>query len=487
MYFLTFRRETLPTLAIFPVQKLVNPKITRIFAPSKSNTMAQFRHLDHKNLVAFVRVVSELIRVDNVIDAEEIQMLMQLEQQYGFDRTYKREAIRLTLADAVSQLSQLDLQARTQILEAFSAIAGADRVCVTREAIMLLALRYCLEGKQTRQCQVIDCPASMAAPDQSPYVMYVESDYDDERHEQIDSQMELIQLMLQQSGLRLFYVEQIVSKLSEMDKDMMLTTLGYLAPELDDMQVTQMYERMQDTDTATFTTHVLARDLQMTTLRNVQPSLLISMGSAFLRITLQDDVRSHLKSFLQDFGKLVSPNSIAHTSLDAGNDKLRYFGYYKAFIDFILKAEPKESHLVIWPLKSEFEFPEAHRTLRLNQQEASLYTLILEHTYKHDGKGLPLCYTPAQKRIEALYRTIYCCKKCVDEADVIYPDNLAPIRAKIEKKMRDQLTGISNLEDYIPHNDNRQGYYRIAAHARNIKVKADIREEEVDLQDYNWR
>lgn len=450
--------------------------------------MATFRHLDHKNLVAFVRVISELIKIDNVIDAEEITMLLILEQQYGFDRTYKREAMHLSLADAINQLAQLDLQARTQILQSFNDIAGADRVCVTREAIMLLALRYVLEGKQQKKCQVIDCPANMSAPDQSPFVMYVESEYDDERHEQIDSQMELIQLMLQQYGLRLFYVEQIVNKLSEMDKNMLMTTLGYLAPELDNMQVEQMYERMQTTDTPTFTTRVMARDLQVSALRNISSSLLISMGSSFLCITLEDSVLSHLKDFLQDFGQLVSPGSIvANTHIDAGDDKLRYFGYYKAFFDFILKAEPKESHLVIWPFKSEFEFPEAHRTLRLNQQEASLYTLILEYTYKHEGKGLPLCYTPAQKRIETLYRTIYCNKKCVDESEVIYPENLAPIRAKIERKMRDQLSGLSNLEDYIPHNDNRQGFYRIAAHVHNINVKADIREEEINLQDYDWR
>lgn len=450
--------------------------------------MAQFRHLDHKNLVAFVRVVSELIKIDNVIDAEEISILLQLEQQYGFDRSYKREAMHLTIADAIAQLSQLDLQARTQILQSFEAIVGADRVCVTREAIMLLALRYCLEGKQNKDCQVINCPAVLSAPDQSPYVMYVESDYNEEYHEQIDNQIELIQLMLQQYGLNLFYVEQIVSKLSEMDKNMMLMTLGYLAPELDDSQIAQMYERMQETDSETFTTRVLARDLQISALRNIGPSLLISMGSSFLCIALKDSFKGQLKSFISDFSQLVSPYTISSgTSLEVGNDQLRYFGYYKAFFDFILKAEPKESHLVIWPLKSEFEFPEAKRTLRLNQQEASLYTLILEFTYKHEGKGLPLCYTPAQKRIEALYRTIYCCKKCVDEADVIYPENLAPIRAKIEKKMRDQLSGLSNLEDYIPHNDNRQGFYRIAAHVRNIMVKADIREDEINLQEYNWK
>ena len=464
-------------------------KNQRIFAPKYDQFfMAQFRHLDRKNLVAFVRVVSELIRIDNVIDTEEINMLLQLEQQYGFDRSYKRETMHLSLSDAVGQLSQLDLQARTQILQSFADIVGADRVCVAREAIMLLALRYCLEGKMDRGCRIIDCPSAIVSNDQQPYVMYAENDYDDEWHEQIDQQMELMQLLLQQHGLRLFYVEQIVSKLSEIDKDIMLTTLGYLAPELDDQQVVQIHERMRQTGTATFTTRVMGRDLQLSALRNIEPSLLISMGSSFLCIKLKETVMSHLKSFLRDFSMLVSPASLTNNaSLEAGNDKLRYFGYYKAFFDFILKAEPKESRIVIWPLKSEFDFPEANRTLRLNQQEASLYTLILEYTYRHEGRGLPLCYTPAQKRIENLYRNIYCCKKCVDEADVIFPDNMAPIRAKIEKKMRDQLSGLSNLEDYIPRNDNRQGFYRIGAHVRNIMVKADIREDEVSLLDYQWR
>lgn len=442
------------------------------------------RHLDHKSLVALVRVIIVLIKADRVIDASEVQKLEELERQYGFDRSLMAEAQRITFAEAVSQLASLDAPMRQQIRLSLVDLAGADRQCVPGEALLLVALSYCLEHGNA-DCGLLPNPYETEVP--SPYVLYIENERDESVHAQLNESQRLIRLSLQQYGFRLLYVEELVAQLLQLDPSMLLKVLGYMAPELDDQQVVQIYERMQQMDTAAFCSHVMVRGLQLTSLRQAGPSLLFHVGPAFLRVGVGDGVLPAVQHFLDEYGQRVSPGAIQPLlSVDADHGQLKYDGYFKSFFDLLAKAEPKESAMVIWPMKSEFEFPGVKRSLRLNQQEASLYTLILEYTYAHGGKGLPLSYTREQRDIEALYRRIYCCKKFVDAAEVIFPDNLAPIRAKIERKMREQLSGLSNIEDFIPRNDGRQGYYRISALPRMVSIRPDSRSEVVSVGEYKW-
>ncbi len=442
------------------------------------------RRLDHKSLVAFVHVVIQLIKADHIIDASEVRQLELLEQQYGFDRHEMAEAQRLTLSEAVSRLAQLDSDARRSILASLSELAGADRQCVPGEALLLVALRYCLE-LQEQDCELL--PSSDTSDSFNPYVLYIENERDDEVHRQLESGLQLLRLQFQQYGFRLLFIEDLVSQLAQLDQPLLQKVLGYMAPQLDDAQLRQIFGRIRQMDTSTFCTHVLVRGQQLTSLRQSAPSLLIHLGPAYLRIGLRQGVTATVRQFLAEYSQRVSPTAIISLpNADTAAGKLKYDGYFKAFFQLLVKAEPQESSLVIWPMKSEFEFPEVKRTLRLNQQEASLYSLIIEYNYSHGCKGLPLCYTPEQKSIEALYRRIYCSKKFVDASDVIYPDNLAPIRAKIERKMREQLSGLSNLEDFIPHNEGRQGYYRISALPKMIRIKPDSRQEVVAVGEYKW-
>lgn len=442
------------------------------------------RHLDHKSLVALVHVIIKLIKADHIIDVSEVEQLTVLEKQYGFSRREMSEAQRISLAEAVGQLASLDAEMRNNIMTSLLELAGADRQCVPSEALLLTALRYCLEMKDG-DCQLLYSNEATAFA--SPYVLYVENEPDVAIHNQLREEQKLIRLTFQQYGFRLLFIEDLVSQLSQLEQPVLQKLLGYLAPELDDVQLEQIYDRMLQMDTSTFCTHVLVRGLQLSSLRQSEPSLLIYIGSAFLRIGLKAGVMPTIQRFLEVYRQHVSPSAIVPLlSADTSSGKLKYDGYFKAFFELLVKAEPKESPMVIWPMKSEFEFPAVKRTLRLNQQEASLYTLILEYNFAHGCKGLPLCYTNEQKNIEALYRRIYCRKKFVDATEVIFPDNLAPIRAKIERKMRDQLAGLSNLEDFIPHNEGRQGYYRVTALPKMVCVKPDSRQEIVGIGDYYW-
>lgn len=445
------------------------------------------RRFEHKTLAALLLVITRMIKADSRVDAEEIAHLTQLEEMYGFDRTLMAEASRLTLAEAVKRLAALDAGARSQVMASLGSLARTDRLMERHEALLLLALRYCLGEGGSEVCEIVSGNRQRHSSDLGSYIIYYETATDAERHRQIDEQWELMSLLAQHHGLQLMVVERIVADLCRQDEAMVRKLMGYMAPELNDQQLQQLHERMHRMDTVTFGQRVLVRDLQYGALRDVRPSLLVSLGHGdMLRIELRDDVLTHLRRLTADYSQLASPGMEALRIIDNAGEEghFRFYGYYHDFFGLLVESEPRESRIVVWPNKSEFDFPDAGRTLRLNQQEASLYTLILYHTYA--GKGLPLCYSPEQRQIEARYKRIYCRKKLVDADEVIYPDNLAPIRAKIERKMREQLVGLDNLEDFIPRNVDREGYYRVLAPASMVKVRPDYRQAEVGISLFDW-
>lgn len=447
----------------------------------------KFRHLDRKSLAALLLIIIKMIKADSRIDADEIKQLTLLENQYGFDRTLMNEASQLTVADAVERLKELDKPMREQIMKSLTELASLDRVMERHEAMLLLTMRMCLM-EQKENYQVISSPHNHRGDHLGTYILYFENETNKQVHEQLDHDWELQTLRLQQSGLTLFYVENIVKNLCKQDQKMVKKLLGYLAPRMSDEQIEMLYERMCKMDTATFCREILIKSLEMKQLRKSGPSLLINLGTSdFLQIKLTQSPLEHIREFLANYSELVSPSPAAiWVNDDSGH--FSYYSYYRDFFGLLVQAEPKESRIVLWPNKSEFTFPGASCTLRLNPQEASLYSLILTYTYKYNKQGLPLSFDDAKEleKLKRLYIRIYCKKKFVDEEAVIYPDPLAPIRAKIEKKMREQLEGLDNLEDFIPRNENREGYYRITAPAKMVCVRPDLRKAEVSIEEWEW-
>jgi len=448
----------------------------------------KYKRIDRRSLAALLLVITRIIKADSRIDADEVSQLLRLEDKFGFDRSVMNESSRLTLAEAIEQLRTLDKPLRLDIMQSLTELASSDRILERHEAMLLLSLRYCLMD-ECPNCQVISSRVSHRGGDLGTYLLYFESERNEKVHQQIHEQWELQKLLLQQSGLSLFYVEHLVARLAEQDPVLMKTLLGYMAPSMTDEQIESLYLRMERMDTASFGREILVRGMELIELRCAGPSLLINLGTTdFLRIGITEEPLAHIRRFLDDYSHLASPGMTPIRAMedDLRDGHFRYYSYYRDLFNLLVSTEPQESRLVVWPNKSEFYFPDAARTLRLNQQEASLYCLILAYTYKYKKQGLPLSYTADQRKIEALYSTIYCRKKFIDEEDVIFPDNLAPIRAKIEKKMRLQLEGLDNIEDFIPRNYDRQGFYRIAAPASMVKVRPDLRQSEMPFDEFEW-
>ena len=460
-----------------------------------------------KERIAIARIVSDMIKADNIIEESEIEMLNKFKIEYNIDSRILSEARFVKFSTAVSDLSSLKDEEKIDIFKTIRGMAIADGVCVPKEAMLLLALRYALGIERDKKnpknyiinhdvnVKLISCPTGETSIT-SQYVIYIEGARYDAENEDIRKNFEVNVLKLRQWGFDFIYIPSLIEEFRTMNEEYVKDVISYMAPELPMETINIVYERLLRMDTITFCNHVLADKLQVDEVKNATPSLFINIGTSivpyctvsgpvdcyteFLCIPLTSDITSQINDFIRAYSKLVSFYSTPNpTYLDENANRFKYFGFYKAMFDFLVKAEPKESDIIVYPWNSRFEFPQiALDDLVLSPQEATLYKLILECTYNHPLGGLPTSYTKYQKEIHEMYAKIY------HKKNAVFPDNMAPIRSRIEAKMRKQLDGLANLEEYIPK--LKDGKYVVSAPACRIKVRNTHYDSSKNFVGYNW-
>ena len=462
-----------------------------------------------KEKIAIARIVSDMIKADNIIEESEIEMLNKFKTDYEIDSRILGEARHVKFSKAVSDLDSLKDEKKLEIFKTIKDIAAADGVCVPREAMLLLALRYAfgIERdpnnhkkyiiKHNRNVKLISCPTGETSLT-NQYVIYIEGKYHNAENESIRKNFEVNVLNLRQWGFDFIYIPSLIDEFSAMNAEYVKDVISYMAPELTEKTISIVYNRLLNMDTVTFCNHVLAEKLHVEEVKNSTPSLLINIGTSivpyctasgpvecyteFLCIPLNGDITSQIRDFIKAYGKLVSFHSTPNSTYLSDNiNRFKYFGFYKAMFDFLVKAEPKESDIIIHPWNSLFEFPQiALEDLVLSPQEAALYKLILECTYNHPLGGLPTSYNAKyQNEIKDMYAKIY------HKKDAILPDNMAPIRSRIEAKMRKHLNGLANMEEYIPKMKN--GKYVISAKPERIKIRDSHYDKAENFIGHQWK
>ena len=447
----------------------------------------------NKERIAIARIVSDMIKADNIIEESEIEMLNKFKSIYNIDSHILSEARHVKFSAAVSNLEGLEDTEKIEIFKTIQSMAIADGVCVPREALLLLALRYAfgivrdpknhkiLIINHNKKVRLISCPTGETAIT-SQYVIFIEGNYNEAVNESIKKNFEVNVLHLRQWGFDFIYIPSLIDEFRAMNSEYVKDVVSYMAPELTEETINIVYERLLKMDTITFCNHVLAEKLHVEDVKNTAPSLFINIGTSivpycsvsgpvecyteFLCIPLDEDITSLIRDFIKAYSKLVSFYSTPNPTFLSDNlNRFKYFGFYKAMFDFLVKAEPKESDIIIHPWNNSFEFPQiAIDDLVLSPQEAAIYKLILQYTYNDDKlDGLPTGYTKFPQKIQETYSKIY------HKKEAILPDNMAPIISRIGTKMRKHLDGLANLDDYIPK--MKDGKYIVTARPERIKIR----------------
>ena len=130
---------------------------------------------------AIARIISDMIKADNIIEESEIKDMKRLMSEYSITHQEMSDARKIRFSDAVNTLKELSIRERKAFFDHIYSIALSDNICVPREALLLIALQYCLieadkksEGNTPLpKPYLISCPTGEASFNDQ-YMVYLE-------------------------------------------------------------------------------------------------------------------------------------------------------------------------------------------------------------------------------------------------------------------------------------------------------------------------
>lgn len=469
--------------------------------------------IPRKQRIAIARILSDLIKSDKIIDQSEILLFNELQQQFGITRHDCLEAMYISLTQAMTEVRNLDHEAKLQLQEALLHTANADNQCVAREALILLALKYVLEDSDGKY-ELLSCDTHGSYIEEK-FIVYVESDEHELVNDEIRCDVEAICDKTRLWNFDFIYIPQIAERLQQMDACYIQDIIRYLRPMFDDRVVELIYNRLTHITTEEFTSELLGAQMNMPSLRYAEPSLLINFGSSiaspsvsksetplqhiyteFLRIRIDGNVIEEVSRFITDYSKFITDREMVRPQLQENDFK--YFGFYKALFDFIAQADGiqllERKMIIDLPRKSLWI---GGHELRLSPTHLTTYILLLVQSI--NGYGLPHfrsleqveSHTALCEELTRRYHKIYASLSSSSSSwEIAKTRNIAAYMAHIKQKMR-TLVHVSP-DMYLPTHKSIDGmdYYCVNLSVDNVYVRCAISDsaQEIRLRDYRpWR
>ncbi len=370
-------------------------------------------NMTREQRIAIARIISDMIKADNIIEETEILDMKRLMSYYSLTHQDMTDARNIKFSDSVPILRDLSLKDRKELVSKIYEIAQSDNICVPREALLLIALKYCLlndDKKGPCRPYLVSCATGEATLNDQ-YMVYIESNYDEEMNERLETNFRLLVMMSRLSGFNFIYIPRMVSEFQNMRKEYVIDVISYMAPNLDQKFIRKVYERLCSMTTVEFFRSVLYERLQVKIPHNIVPSLLINIGTSvvpycsaggpvqyyteFLCVPITSDILSLVEEILGYYQSRVSVRQTI--TYGNGNGQFKYFGFYKALFDFLIAPPPVAPNLVFLGQSIKtgkhqvaFQFDGGYeKTIDLTPKEYNTYFSIARKSYEK-RPGLPV-------------------------------------------------------------------------------------------------
>jgi len=427
--------------------------------------------------ISVARIVSDLIKADSVIDSREMDLFGSIKDAFHLNRESLSNARFITFADAVNNLSLLDRDEKKDLMDKFKKITLADGMCNKDEALLMIALMYCLESTYEAEMVHIQVPQQGLQLENSQ-VIYVEAEYDNEINDVISKNYQQIENAMRLAGFDFAYIPQIAKTYRSTPEKLFNEVMTFLTPNLEDNELSNIQEKISSMTTAEFCKEQLFKKLNIKCLSDTHPALLIKVGETvsennifanFLKIVIDTDILSEIKQFMYRFTSMMNAEYSILRNIYNSNDRFIYSGVYKQIMDLCLMKENSMSTVLLDTLKQKIRFPEINEELKVSRSEKALYALILAESIT-GGLNLNSPITARQMRIheekmEKLmkkYRNVY--QFFGGEVDsvpnLMDPTIRRPKFSKINKCISELEGKLTSPDDYMIKRTS-EGLYRI--------------------------
>ena len=292
---------------------------------------------------------------------------------------------------------------------------------------------------------LISCPTGEASFNDQ-YMVYLESSYDEERNEELKQHFRLLVTITRLCGFNFIYIPKMVEEFRGMNEQYVKDVISYMAPNLEEAIIQQVYDRLCDMTTVDFFRNVLYERLQVKALHNTPPSLLINIGTSvvpfcsaggsiqyyteFLCIPISSGILTLVDDILGFYQSKVSIRQ--SITINDSKGQFKYFGFYKALFDFLVAPPPVVPDLVFLGQDMKtgryqvaFKFDDGNeKKVTFTPKEYDIYLQVALKTYKSRPRGLPVTYDKHIKPTIAHLKS----KISSDIPDLNYSDQYKPER-----------------------------------------------------------
>lgn len=448
----------------------------------------------HHQKIAIARLISDLIKSDDVICREEITLYNQIVSSFDISQDELYEAQFIPQAEAVAYIKKMTPSEQKKIYSILQKAAYSDNSCVAREALLLLTLSLMLndnEGKYHLLSSLMKGWQNI-----EKYVMYIESDYMPAINEEIQQQYETISNLLHLWKFEFIYFPKIAQSLCEMDRDYLCDIIRYMNPRISADMLNTLYDRLTKFTTESFTRDYLGNSSHQNHFYDIEPSLLINVGTShvpastpalqdtyfinFLTIRLDDEpncVLNEVRRFLDQYETFITEPEYHRPK--RGKPLFHYHGFYKQLFDFLARhhTNGEENKILI-------DIPARRIWMRgievqMSATQLATYVFILHQTLCTHHCGLVKAgqhHPLSDKEVQRLGRTYHMiCNLFRDTpiAERSYLEDIQNIRGYIAR-IRTLIMHHIDEQDvnfYLPIDSKDKSMYHITIDSSKVLLK----------------
>lgn len=449
----------------------------------------------HHQKIAIARLISDLIKSDDVICKEEISLYNQIVSSFDLSQDELYESQCISLAESVGYLKNMPQDEQLKIYNILKKAAYSDASCVSREALLLQTLSLVLNDKSEKY-QLFSTKIS-GWQNTEKYVMYIESDYMTAINEEILAQYDAIANLLHLWNFEFVYIPRLSQAFCEMDRKYLCDIIRYMNPRLSDDALDNLYQRLTTITTETYTRDYLVNTCHQNIFYDIQPSLLINVGLShipaqnatqldthfinFLTIRLEDETSCVLKEvnrFINQYESYITEPEYYRPTRN--KHLFHYHGFYKQLFDFLARQHTngEENSILI-------DLP-AHRIwmrgieIQMSATQLATYIFILHQSFCTHHGGLTKAgqhYPLSEKEVARLGRAFHGICNLFREIPMSdtrsYLEDVANIRgyiARIRALIAHHI-GTEDVDYYYPNDSADKSMYHVAIDPRHVRIR----------------
>ena len=413
---------------------------------------------------AISRIMSDLIKLDSVITASELDFLESVHDRYGVTQQDRKVGFYMPLEEAVSIIASQPEGFRREIYGLMEEGSKADGLCSRPEALLLMAVS-CACGLNAGARGRVYSFESKGIPLHRDQLIYVSREDRNDMSLLADADTyDDVNNLARLAGFELVYVPRIATHFKTYAAtDVLRKVLALVRPTLAGSE-DELIRQLRVMTPYKFYTSILDRKLKMSTLKVNGPGWLVKLGGSqvagvehanFLLLDINPaSLKRQLKNFMSEFLRMQPEQMVPVSSVELDENNFRYGGFIKSILDMIslgteerwdvvirlkdcksfIDGDGRQQRAAVSIRRGEEEWP-----LVFQDRDAAFYVLVLCATAE-DPAGIKLekeleqgC--AAQRRYEEIYRQFSI--RNADCPNICFSETRRPIKSRIMKAVRE--------------------------------------------------